>query len=457
MGILKKLFLIIVLFISFIIIKFRSVPTGHIWDEYTVLYVSDEVEDSRITSVLDDLEIKNYVSKEQQKMPVVISVNSPEESMYKLTKDKSENEYLKKRLNFFYDYSKQYRLYYVPNEFKDKLNSCISILEQDGIYAGVDSSLSFPWILPVLGFIVAAVLYLCSKNKFIFTCASIVPLIYIFCNPFYSCAVAAFLFMLFVFLLSNIWRREGFIKIIFTNYKYDAILGISLISAFSTSFLTGLMFVLTIIASFIILYYLKSREDFEESKYTYKYLMIRTADKINVYAHKAKVVLPTIILCIITIFVYFTLYSSDNIRGHFAKILLPGSSVVKSDAFPELSDYYRWNFDIVTAPMRSLNKSEDKNKVVYPRFVRENGLIKKVENTITFDEIYKTTVYNSIDNLDFESIEKVIKKQGNDFKCGYTSASNFHVSVFSIICMILCLMLLLFLYISVRIKKGSKK
>ena len=123
MGILKKLFLIIVLFISFIIIKFRSVPTGHIWDEYTVLYVSDEVEDSRITSVLDDLEIKNYVSKEQQKMPVVISVNSPEESMYKLTKDKSENEYLKKRLNFFYDYSKQYRLYYVPNEFKDKLNS----------------------------------------------------------------------------------------------------------------------------------------------------------------------------------------------------------------------------------------------------------------------------------------------------------------------------------------------
>jgi hypothetical protein len=229
-----------------------------------------------------------------------------------------------------------------------------------------------------------------------------------------------------------------------------------LIAAFSNSGLSGLLFMLSIASSFAVLLYFNIRESIIESKQVYKYLMIRTADKISPYAGKGPVVLVSLMLCIFSIFAYFLIFSSDNIRGHFAKILLPGSSVVKSDAFPELTDYTRWTFDVITKPLVSVNKNTDKNKVVYPRFVREDNLIKQVDYTLIYDDTYKNTVLDSINNLGFESIEKVVKIQGHDFKCGYTSASNFHVSVFSVICIILCFSSLLFLFISIN-KKGGKK
>ncbi|MCR5437694.1 MAG: hypothetical protein K6E97_11595 [Treponema sp.] len=456
MNIIKKIIPVLFIIFSFVVIKFRSVPTGHIWNDYTVLYVEDSCDDAEISSVFDSLEISDYVSADNQLLPIEISKNSPEEAMLRLNINSSENEYLKKRMNYFYDASKKYRLYYVPDRFNDKLNQCISILEQKDIYAGVDSSLSFPFILPVLGIAAFVILLLCSKNRIVFAVSSIPFVLYIFCNPFYSCAAASFLLMLVVFFISNLWRREGFVKVLLTDYKNYVLILLALIAAFSNSGLSGLLFMLSIASSFAALFYFNIRESIIESRQVYKYLMIRTADKISPYAGKGPVVLVSLMLCIFSIFAYFLIFSSDNIRGHFAKILLPGSSVVKSDAFPELTDYTRWTFDVITKPLVSVNKNTDKNKVVYPRFVREDNLIKQVDYTLIYDDTYKNTVLDSINNLGFESIEKVVKIQGHDFKCGYTSASNFHVSVFSVICIILCFSSLLFLFISIN-KKGGKK
>ena len=61
-------------------------------------------------------------------------------------------------------------------------------------------------------------------------------------------------------------------------------------------------------------------------------------------------------------------------------------------------------------------------------------------------------------NPAFESIEKVIKSQGDDFTCGYVSAGSYHVSIFSIIMMFVCFAMLLFIYFSTMIKqKGMKQ
>lgn len=456
MNIIKKIIPVLFILFSFIVIRFRSVPTGHIWNDYTVLYVEDSCDDVQITSVFNSLEITGYVSAQGQNIPLDISQDSPEEAMLRLNINAVENEYLKKRLNYFYDASKKYRLYYVPNQFKDKLNQCISILEQNDIYAGVDSSLSFPFILPLLGIAAFVILLLCSKNRIVFAVSAAPFVLYIFCNPFYSCAASSFLLMLLVLFITNLWRREGFVKVIFTDYKNYILALFALVAAFSNSSLSGFLFLLSMGSSFAALLYFKIRDDIIESKQVYKYLMIRTADRISPYAGKASLVLVSLMVCIISIFAYFLVFSSDNIRGHFAKILLPGSSVVKSDAFPELSDYTRWTFDVITKPLVSVNKSADKNKVVYPRFVREGDFIKQMDYTLVYDDTYKNTVLASIDSLGFEAIEKVIKIQGHDFKCGYTSASNFHVSVFSVICIILCFSSLLFLFMTTNKKGGIK-
>ena len=81
---------------------------------------------------------------------------------------------------------------------------------------------------------------------------------------------------------------------------------------------------------------------------------------------------------------------------------------------------------------------------------------------LTYDEGFKTSIFKNIDDLDFESIEKVIKVQGSDFTCGYVSAGSYHVSLFSIIMMFVCFAMLLFIYFSTMIKhkvikrKGGK-
>ena len=70
---------------------------------------------------------------------------------------------------------------------------------------------------------------------------------------------------------------------------------------------------------------------------------------------------------------------------------------------------------------------------------------------------FKQSVYDGIDNLDFYSIESVIKLQGDDFKAGYTDSASYNISIFSIIMMILCFIMLLFIYFSAIIGKGGKR
>ena len=74
-----------------------------------------------------------------------------------------------------------------------------------------------------------------------------------------------------------------------------------------------------------------------------------------------------------------------------------------------------------------------------------------------YNQSFKNEVYDSIDDLDFYSIERVIKDQGKDFLAGYTKAASYNVSIFSIIMMFICFCMLLFIYFSAMIGKGGKR
>ena len=104
-----------------------------------------------------------------------------------------------------------------------------------------------------------------------------------------------------------------------------------------------------------------------------------------------------------------------------------------------------------------MEKNGETDTVSYPRFEVKDGIIVPYMQTLKYDESFKNSVYDSIDNLDFYSIESVIKRQGEDFKAGYTNSASYNVSFFSIIMMIICFTMLLFIYFSAMIGKGGRK
>ena len=171
-------------------------------------------------------------------------------------------------------------------------------------------------------------------------------------------------------------------------------------------------------------------------------------------------VLPVILASVIIIIAYF-LFGSFNIAGssNKDKILLPGKAEIADTKLPDLEDYFRWNWNVITAPYKSINGNSeyDDNHVVYPRFETEDGIVSQKNYTMYYNQSFKNEIYNKIDNLDFYSIETVLKEQGNDFFAGYIKSASYNVSIFSIIMMILCFCMLLFIYFSAIIGKGGKK
>ena len=157
------------------------------------------------------------------------------------------------------------------------------------------------------------------------------------------------------------------------------------------------------------------------------------------------------------IFVYFILNSSDSFSGHFARVLLPGESSISSKELPNLEDYCKWDWDVTTYPYKSTNVKNYDDEVVYPHFVKEDGKIKQVDQIFKYDDAFVNETISSIDNLDFYSIEQVLKSQGRNSVYGYTASSSYNVSILSIIMMILTLGMLLFIYISAIIKKGGRE
>ena len=74
-----------------------------------------------------------------------------------------------------------------------------------------------------------------------------------------------------------------------------------------------------------------------------------------------------------------------------------------------------------------------------------------------YDNSYKKEIYEGIDKLQFNSIEKVMKSENEDFTGGYAAASSYQINLFGIIMCFICLFILLFIYLSIIIRKGTSK
>lgn len=458
MNLLKKFF--IVLFSLFTVVtlyQYKTVPSGKLWDSYTVVYVPVSVDDSLIVDGFNQAGIEEFVCLSKQRVPVMFKLNSVEKAMFNINFNASDTEYLRRRENFFFDSARLYRLYYVPNEYKENVNSFIKEINKEGIEGGIDSTFAYPWLLPLITLIFSLIIILFSRRKLFVIASSFFSLIYVLCNPFYVCAISAFLLIILSFVITNLWSREGSVSKLLHSLEIYLFTGFAIILPFSNSVYSGLFFIMICVSTGLIIWFEHIKEKEILSKQTYTFLLIRNARQTPLFGGKKKKVLLTVSICVLSIFVSFILNSTQSFSGHFARVLLPGESSISSKELVNLDDYYSWNWKIKTSPYKSLNVSNNTNTVVYPDYVKKDGKIVRNDITWTFNQSFKDTVYSDIDNLDFYSIEQVLKSQGKDSSYGFTASSSYNVTIFSIILMILSVIMLIFLDISAIIRKGGNK
>lgn len=462
MNIVKKVLPVLGIIITAILtITFRTIPKGKTWQNYNILYVKTSTMPQDFENLLMQNGINEYVSLDKQRIPIMLSHNSIEETLLKLNLSSAENEYIYDRQNYFFDSKGQYSLFYIPDYYGKKLDNALQSLLKAGASAGIDSTLSYLWLIPLVILALTILLTFFSKNKVFFLITALLPCIYSFCNAFYASALSVIILILSLFIISNLYKRKGALKVLPGKNLFLVIaLGISVISAFTVSLLSGFFYIILIAGTLCSILAACNIEQKRSARYDFQPVLIISAKRAGNYGGKSNIVLPLVLTASVIIIAYFIL-GSFHIGGGKNKdnLLLPGKTAQQDIKLPRLEDYYRWNWNVRTAPYKSLNENGeyDENHLVYPRFVEEDGIIIQKNLTMYYNQSFKQEVFDNIENLDFYSIEAVLKEQGNDFFAGYTKAASYNVSIFGIIMIFICFSMLLFIYFFAMIRKGGKR
>ena len=450
---------IIFLTLTALLFIFKTVPAGKLWNNYSVLYVQKDVPDSIIKNAFESADIKDEISLSNQYLPVNISENSVEFAMLKLNSNK--NDYLNKRMNYFFDKSENFRLYYVSNNYSKNLQDVIHILSQNKIDCGIDTKQTFSVFLFFCFLFAATLLTFFSKNKTIFAGTALIQLLFIWCNPFYTTAMSSIILLLPLFFVSNIWHRKNFLKTVTNNVWCILIFLVSVLCNFSISIKIGFLFFVSLILIVLYLYDFYFIEDYFVKKSFFVPVYIKSAKQINIFTKKTKIVMNSLIFITLILIIFFLL-SNKTVKTHnsWGKLFLPSnvsnSFYEKSENLPQPEDYYNWVWNVKTFPYKSLNKSNNETYVEYPKYVEENGKITENKIIFSYNQTFKDNVFDSIDNLQFNAIEKVLKSEGKDFQAGYVSNADLNTNLFSVIMMFFCLFVLLFIYFSVMITELRK-
>ena len=444
-----------------LLIAFRSVPSGQLWKEYNVLYVPVDSDDSKVLTALTKCEIQDAVYLSGQFLPVSLNENSIEISMLRLNYGSKDYEYTNQRKAFFFDKASAYRLYYIPAEYKSKLGDTVQLIESYGIPCGTDTSASYPWLLPLICLLLAVMLLLFVKNKIVFSTGSVIPLVFLFSNPFYPVATATCLVLLCLFFAANVWKRRGAVRWLISRRFVPAMLGTAIVCAFAGSIASGFWFIVAACGTGAALFSINELENLIRTKRPFVPVFIRPAKSISIFAGKAIVTLGVSTAAVLLVVALFFLTSTDSVKSRGSKLLLPASSSIQNESLPQFEAFYRWNWNVRTAPYKSLNDqySENEDYIEFQDFIEDQntGIITPKVQTMHYDDSFRREVFDEIDSLKFNSVEKVMKSEGEDFIAGYSALTSSHINLFGIIMMFICIFILLFIYISIIIRKGINK
>ncbi len=446
MGIIKKYIIpaaaAIITFLIFFC--FRTLPVSKLWKGYSVLIAPVESDNSTIDRVLTAAGCKDFIYEGNQIVPKFQNF-APVLSL------DDYDPYVDSKKIFFFDKSMHSKLFYIPESCKSDALKAIGILKNEyNIFVSLDANSSFPWIMPVISFLLFIIFLMLSKNRLVYACASVFSVFFAFSSPF-CLNVAGICIVLYCFYLTQkIWDRSRALDYIMNNIFIMATFITPLLIITVASPRNGLFYLLNMAASLSLLYILWNLEKDADAKRSFHPIYIRSAYNMQAINNKS---MRNILFSVagISILMVNVLFSADLVSAsNKGELLLP--SPAKYDPaiphdFPTIDDYVIWNWNTVTKPYRRIGDvypdvPNEGDKIIYPRYeLTENGFKPYDEVLFTFDEEFRSDAIAGIDSLEYPAIEKMLKSQSMPYSVIYTSGSREKVNRIGLILLILSLLI----------------
>ena len=413
------------------------------------MYVQKNADMQKVYQVLEEYSVKNYSCLENQFVPLNLVDQSPEVRLSASFLNDSDS-YLSRRNSYFFDRDKLYTVFYIPEKYSSKLPKVLSALGREGIKGGVNANANYPFICPLVIFLFAILLVFYSENKIRAVLYFSLPVYFSFFVPVYLVCSSLCLFMYASFLSFRILERKNTFEVLKKSRIFVILLSVSLVSMLFTSFKAVLLYILLLLSCAAVLYLYKNiLSAFENAKYSFVPVKIRTANMIRLVTKKSRFCLLLMGIFVSFVFLFALISMKVSFPSSDDGVKLP-SAVSLEKSLPDLGDFIDWRWEALIYPYVSLNSSEtilpkDGNTVYFPRFTEENGKITQSLTSITFNQKFKEDSVDSLESLDYPAIEKVIRKQGR-MRPGFTSAANARPSFVSVILMTICSVSSFFMY-----------
>ena len=416
---------------AIILVVCIRLPVSSLWKGYNILYVPVELEEQVVLQALESVGIEEVVSLSKQQQPVY-STFAPVQSIVS-----TQHSYLRQRENYFFDRSRQMQLFYVPTVAMDRAQVAVDFLQSlpGGLNTGLEGKTTYPWIVPLVVFLVFLILVVLSQAKSFMLTAGFFPLLFSVCIPSYSGASGAILLLYCFFLCSTFWKRKEMLKAI----KKSALILLfgfaSIPIAFIGSWKEGLLFLVTIVASLALCYILVNFAP-KKSK-GFMPVPIRSARLVSLVSSVASFTLfiPAVAATILSVsLLFFGYFPSDtSINGLFLPAPARYTEAMSFDSasfqdsgqqeyfgveLPSLVHYVDWVWDTLTYPYRSLHETQIIDlvavgeTVVMPSYqMNDKGIIQEGYTPIySLDDSFIKSVLEGIREDGFQ-IERVLKTQ----------------------------------------------
>src|SRR5574344_671849 len=415
----------------FLLVFFRSVPSGSLWKGYRIVYAAEECSENDVMKFLSDAGCRDIVNFSSQTVPLGLSPRTPEVSL--AAADADSSGYLSKRDNYFFDRSGKYRVYYIPERNVKEAEKAAAAMDEAGISAGIDTQTGYPFIVPAVCVLFAVFLCIVSVHPIVTACGSVLPVLFSFCMPFYAGGAAVCLFLYALYLAQQVWGRSGAFMFVLKYIPSVLFAGAAAAVAVFSSLKGGLLFIAAAAGTCGALNALRIAEKRRDGRYSFVPVMIRPAGMTQIFTVNARRAVTVCASAICLLIAGSLLFGRINASGE-PDIQLPSSHGGGIGGnLPSLDDYVSWCWNAETLPYRSIagndsgrkeRKPKDGDTVVFPAYEDSAEGITETDKKLVYDGSYRAETLMKIDSLQFPAVEKVLKEQGKASHAGYASSGS---------------------------------
>ena len=421
---------LVVLLSSLALVSSISLPVSSLWRGYNILYVPVAVGERDVLRVLEEAGVSGAVARSEQRQPL-FSAFAPVQSI-----SGHRHSYLSQRENYFFDRSRQMRLFYIPTKAMGRGLAAARVIQglPGGEGAGLEGRVAYPWVVPLVALTVLLVLAALSKARDFMLVSGLFPLLFCCCLPSHSGAAAVSLLLCGFFLCGAFWRRRDMLKAVLGSSPVLLFCLSGILVAFVGSWREGLLFVAAIAAS-LALCHLFARHVLSREK---GFLLIRSAQAVPVASSvpPLAMLIPAAAAGVLSASLFFFGYfpADTSISGLFLPAPARYTGTMSFDAasfqdsgrlaypreeLPSLVHYVDWVWDTVTYPYRPLHEpvadglASVGEEVLLPRYQvgREGEIRGEWDAVHSLDESFISSVMEGIQDGSLQ-IEGVLKAQG---------------------------------------------